>query len=171
MPIRSVRWSGPSVRSSVLILALATLAMTAPASAADGRNGVSARVELPAKTMAAGTTMEATVIVRNRTGKALTVDGCGSLFQVALRSQTYEPVVGWNLCRQAITVPQGRSRYGVTVTAAPLVCSGDGGGGVPLCVDGNGNPPTLPPGKYQATLYQNPKVVAHLTSVPVRVTR
>jgi hypothetical protein len=168
---RTVPWGRLSVRSAVLPLVLAALATAAPvsASAADGRNGVSARIKLPSKSMVAGATMEATVTVQNDSGRAVTGEGCGPLFKVALRNKTTTPIVPWNRCRELLTLPNGRSRYPVTLHASHLVCSRDGGGSAPICVDGKA--PPLPPGKYRATLYQLPKVVAHPPSVAVKVTR
>jgi hypothetical protein len=166
IPIGSSLWRSVSVWSAFFVLVLAAGVTTASASATRGREDVSARIVLPSRTLATGTTMEATVVVQNRTGKEVTGIGCGSLFQVALRNKRTEPMVLWKTCRERLTVPKGRSRYRVTFAATDVLCFGDGGR--PLCVDGR--PGAVPPGKYRATLYQNPIVVPHPQSVAVRVT-
>jgi hypothetical protein len=128
---------------------------------------LSARVVMSSTTMHAGATVDAQVIVENNTGSALHVTGCGSLFQVALSSDTIEPNIAWPACAQPLTVPVGESVYPVTVSAKYQAC-GDGGT-LPPCGTA-GDLPALPPGDYQARLYQNPVVVPAPPPVAIRVT-
>jgi hypothetical protein len=125
---------------------------------------LSARVVLPSKSMLAGSTMDATLIVENHTGDALEFAGCGSPFAVALGNDDTQPAVAWPACRQGFTLPTGKSTYALPVVARYLSC----GPGGPPC-DGL-DPPPLPPGEYQAKLYQNPDVVPAPTPVTIRVT-
>jgi hypothetical protein len=67
-----------------------SLGRTLPSSAAHrSPAALSARVELPSRTMAAGSSMRARVIVDNRMGHAIHALGCDSLFAVVLVSSSY----------------------------------------------------------------------------------
>ncbi len=126
---------------------------------------VSARLVLDSMTMSAGSTMNAHLIVENSTGADIHVDGCLSLFQLALSSEAYEPTVAWAACRQPLTVPEGESTHPLRVIARYSSC---GGSGRPCASDG-GTPP-LPPGDYQANLYQVGEIVPPPPAITVRVT-
>jgi hypothetical protein len=127
-------------------------------------------IELPATTMVAGSTMKGHVVVHNRTGRPLHKGGCGSLFQVALASDTIKPQVAWAMCLQPITIPTGTSSYPVQVLGTYNGCSNDGPhGDTPACLPGSKVPP-LPAGPYRATLYQSSTVAAAPTPIPVQVT-
>jgi hypothetical protein len=118
---------------------------------------ISARVMLPSKTIVAGSTVDAKVIVENNTGSALNVLACGSPFAVELAKDNIQPVVEWPACRQTLTIPVGKSSYTTPVSASYLGCGNRGP--FPRCVDGpHPHPPPLPTGEYQAKLYQNPTV-------------
>ncbi len=80
---------------------------------------MSARVELPSRTMTAVSSMPGRVVVENNTGRAIHASGCLALFQVELISGSYHPSVAWPLCLQPFTIPAGRSSYPVTVEASP----------------------------------------------------
>src|SRR5580658_4147870 len=112
---------------------------------------LSAQVILPSKRMVAGSTMTAHVIVDNRSGQALKVGGCGSLFQVLLTSAHVHPQPAWPSCIEPISVPVGVSKYTVSVMASYSMC--DQRGPPPVCRKA-GQPPPLPPGQYEATLFQ-----------------
>jgi hypothetical protein len=127
---------------------------------------LSAHVDLPSKTIAAGSTVNAIVVVENNTGTDLNVIGCGSPFAVALRNARIEPEVAWHLCRQTLTIPVGTSSHTLRVSASYLACGS--GGRLPACVDGHS--PPLPPGRYEATLYQHPIVVPTPAPIAVEVT-
>jgi hypothetical protein len=135
-----------------------------------GSAPLSARVVLPSRTMTAGSSMAGHVLVDNRTGHTVRVSGCQNLFAVALTSSTYRPAVAWLLCLQRFTIPVGETRYPVTVLATYLQCS-EGGprDGVIGCPPSGGMPP-LPPGTYQARLFQAHKLVRVPPPITVRVT-
>jgi hypothetical protein len=114
---------------------------------------VSLRLVLPARTITAGSSMTGHVIVQNNTGHAISVWGCGTLFQVALVSATYQPSVGWTTCAQKFIIKTGESSYGATLRAAYGSCSPGGAqGGLPACLPANRMPPVAA-GKYQVELY------------------
>jgi hypothetical protein len=130
---------------------------------------VAVDIVLPRSTLRAGSTMAAHAVVVNRTGHALHLVGCGSIFQVALTSPTYEPVVVWAACASAVTVPVGRTTYPVRVDATYFECTNAMlQPGIPACRTGGSAPP-LPAGDYRATLYQSPHIAPQPPSVPVRV--
>src|SRR5690349_7058646 len=132
------------------VVAYATSSETAtPASS----GGLTARVELPARTMRAGTTMDAVVVVQNDSGAAVMTTGCGSLFQIALITSGETPEIAWTLCLQNFTIPIGESRYPMTITAEARGCGGEPAGQRPACVDGHA--PAPPPGEYEAALFQS----------------
>jgi len=145
---------------------------TAYASAKPGYSPalVSVQVKLPARTMAAGSSMPAQIIVDNKTGHAIHVNGCGSLFQLALESDTYHPEVGWPLCLQILTIAIGKSTYPVPFTASYLNCgpAAPGHGTTHVCV--HGRPPALPAGEYRVVLFQSHHVVSAPAPIPVTVT-
>jgi hypothetical protein len=131
---------------------------------------VSISIELPATTMVTGLTMYGHVVVHNRTGHPLVRTGCGSLFQVALASDTITPQVGWAMCLQRITIPTGTSSYPVQVLGTYNGCSNSGPqGDTPACLPGSKLPP-LPTGAYRATLFQSSTVAAAPTPIPVQLT-
>jgi hypothetical protein len=129
---------------------------------------LSAEIVLPRHTLRAGASMDGHVVVVNHTGHALPVTGCGNVFQVLLTSPTYHPEPAWLACAQRITVPQGRSTYGVTVAASYLGCTtAQPAAGFPACV--HGDAPPLPTGSYRAALFQSGRIVPDPPSVPVEV--
>jgi hypothetical protein len=167
MSRRFVTWS-------MGLAALTGFVMAAPAEAQDAPSEptISARVILPSKRLAAGATMKATVRVQNDTGNALRVATCRGPFQVALSNDKIEPHLGWPTCGMPFTIPVGTSTYHVVVAGSYVSCElapGDATPNSPGCVDGR--PPPLPPGKYQAKLYQDPHIVRAPSSITVTVTR
>jgi len=129
---------------------------------------VSARVELPVTTIKAGTTVNGEVVVVNDTGKPIETTGCGSVFQVGLRNDHIEAVPSWAACGQQITIPVGESRYPVTVTATYAACGGQASPPLPPCAP-RGMPP-LPPGRYEAALYQAHDLIPAPPTIPIDVT-
>ena len=153
-----------SVAAAVVAFTFVGMVSASVAQSRATRGSVSARVILPAKHLVAGSTMKATVQLRNTTGTPVSVIGCGSLFQVVLSNDKVTPALGWLGCAQTFTIPVGTSKFPVVVAGSYVSC-GEGGPG-PSCVAGR--PPPLPPGHYQARLYQNPVVA--LTPSPTKVT-
>lgn len=114
--------------------------------------------------------MSGRVVVENNTGRAISVYGCVTLFQVVLVNSRYRPDVGWFTCLQKLTIPAGRSGYRVTVAASYSACSqGRPWGAVRACLP-DGRPPPLPPGDYHAVLFQVRPLVPAPPAVTVRVT-
>jgi hypothetical protein len=130
---------------------------------------LSARIVLPSRTMTAGSAIKGRLVVTNNTGRAIHALGCGTLFQVALTSNTYHPDVAWPLCLQHLTIPAGVTSYRITVNATYLSCGqSQSASTTPACPPGGGMPP-LPAGKYRAKLFQSRHVVQAPPGVPVRV--
>ncbi len=129
---------------------------------------VTATVTLSSTTIVAGSSIPATVTITNRTGHDLKEGGCVRLFNVDLSNETIKPTVEWPDCLTVFTIPTGTSTYPVTVATTYHGCgNGPPQGDVPTCLPGGTMPP-LPPGTYQATLYQHPIIAA--TPPPITVT-
>jgi META domain len=124
-----------------------------------GSVGVTARIELPSRTMVAGSKMSGRVVVENDTGEPIHATGCVSLFQVALENDSEIPSIPWLTCGDRFTIPVGESSYPIVVRATALICS--------ACP--NGSPPPLPPGEYRATLFQREQAVPAPSPVTVSV--
>jgi hypothetical protein len=129
---------------------------------------LSARIELEAVTVRSGGTIDGQVVVLNNTGQAIEVIGCNGIFQVALVNAEVEPLVGWRDCRQEIAIPAGESTYPVSVSAHHS-CSGSSMDSAVVRCQQDGSPPPLPPGDYEARLYQISEVVPEPQPVAVRV--
>jgi hypothetical protein len=123
---------------------------------------------LPSSTMPAGSGMQGELRISNNSGTDIQAIGCGSLFAVALRSETIEPEVIWTTCAQTLTIPVGESSLPVAIRASYSECSPDPPLQRPCNADGH--PPALPPGDYEATLYQSTNVVPAPAPVAVQVT-
>ena len=131
---------------------------------------LSARLVLPARTLPGGSHMTGRVLVRNRTGHALHLIGCGGFFQVALASRTYHPQVAWPACAQRLTIPAGRSSYRVRIGATYNECTqGPPQDGMKSCLPGGRMPP-LPSGVYHTEFFQSRPLAAAPAPVTVRVT-
>lgn len=114
--------------------------------------------------------MTGRVLVRNLTGHALHLIGCGGFFAVALASRTYHPNVAWPLCAQRLTIPVGRSSYRVRIGATYGECTqGPPQDGMLSCLPGGRMPP-LPPGAYHTQLFQSRPLAAPPAPVTVHVT-
>jgi hypothetical protein len=131
---------------------------------------LSVRVVLPVRTLPGGSRITGRVLVRNRTGHALHLIGCGGFFAVALASRTYHPQVAWPACAQRLTIPAGRSSYRVRIGAAYNECTqGPPQDGMKSCLPGGRMPP-LPPGVYHTEFFQSRPLAAAPAPVTVRVT-
>jgi len=123
---------------------------------------VSARIDLPSHTLRAGASMKGFVIVRNDTGRPVTLPGCGTPVQVALANAHYRPSVRWEQCLQTFTIPVGSASYPVTLAGSDETCATPPAGG--QC-------PSLPPGAYQARLYQDGGPVVPAAPFAIELTR
>jgi hypothetical protein len=162
-----------AIRFLAIVLALAATGCAGPTVSARWHEPVSARVELPTTTMAAGSSISGRVVIENRIGYALHGDGCLTPFQVVMSTDGIEYDAGWPLCLQRLTIPSGESSWPVTVVATYSGCIGDpgyrGNDLMPRCL-ANGTVPPLPPGTYRAKLVQNPDLVPTPPPVLIRVT-
>jgi len=148
----------------------AFLGTAAPAAPHPLSRPLSVRVVLPVRTLPGGSRITGRVLVRNHTGHALHLIGCGGFFAVALASRTYHPKVAWPLCRQRLTIPAGRSSYRVRIVATYSQCNqGPPQDGSPSCLPGGRMPP-LPPGVYHTQLFQSLPLAPAPAALSVRVT-
>jgi heat shock protein HslJ len=131
------------------------------------RAGITARIDLPSTTMIAGSTMTGHVVVENDTGHAVRATGCGGLFGVGLQNAEIRQAVIFPSCAEEITIPMGESSYPVPVLAEYYACDAAGDQGLQRCLPNGGAPP-LPPGIYQATLFQASPIVP--APLPIDVT-
>jgi hypothetical protein len=117
--------------------------------------------------MEAGSSMLAHIVVDNRTGHAIHAKGCGSLYALALGSNSHPAQVAWASCLKILTIPLGKSSYPETVTATYDQCGG--AASQPACLPGGRLPP-LPAGRYRLVFFQSSNVVSAPAPIPVRVT-
>jgi len=142
---------------------------TSPATSPAPPPSLSAAVILETTTINAGGEIHGQVVVQNRTGHEIHVSGCRFIFQVLLTSSTYQPTVSWLQCLQAITIPEGRSTYPITVQASYWACGMLGASeNMPACLP-TGIPP-LPPGDYEAKTFEDGGAVPLPAAVEVTVT-
>lgn len=130
---------------------------------------LSSRLELTSRTVESGSALSGRVVVQNDTGRPVNTTMCGSFFRVALASPDYEPEISWPLCAAPFTIPTGESSYAVTVQARHLGCNPADPpppGQVTCTADG---PPPLPPGDYEATIYQSEDLMPGAAPIGVRV--
>ena len=130
---------------------------------------VSVQVQVPSRTMEAGSSMLAHIVVDNRTGHAVHASGCGQLFELALGSDSYPAQAGWPACLQPLTIAAGKTSYPWTIRATYDQCGGTGNPPLPACLPGGG-PPPLPAGMYRVVFFQISNIVASPAPIPVRVT-
>lgn len=133
---------------------------------------VSVQLMLSSRTVTAGGKIAARVVVVNHTGHAIHTVGCNALFEVALASRSYHPVIAVTTCAERLTIPAGTSRYRVQVLASYLSCTvRHASDGRPACLSGMRTPP-LPAGSYHATVYFLVTQFASAPApIPVQVTR
>jgi hypothetical protein len=149
-----------------------SLTTPAPVTSPATRGGapVTARLALPSRTLTSGQQMSVRVIVDNRSGHALRVRGCQTLFGAALWSRTYHPGVAVPSCAQQFTVPTGESSYRIPVQATYLACSmSHPTASDPKCLPSG--EPGLSPGQYRVVVVPDSSFVAAPAPITVRVTR
>lgn len=122
---------------------------TPPASSAPLDETVTADLALSTTTLRSGRSATGRIAVQNRTGRAIQVAGCGSIYVVLVVGPNHHPTPSWDLCLRTITIPEGPSTYPVTVMAAYDQCWRPGSAGEPRCL-ADGSLPGLPPGRYEA---------------------
>ena len=132
------------------------------------RAGVTARIELSSTTMTAGSSMTGHVVVENDTGHSVRATGCHGLFGVGLQNAEIRQELGFPSCAEAITIPVGESSYPVIVLAEYYSCDAAGDQGLQRCLPNGGAPP-LPPGIYQATLFQDSPVAPAPPPIDINV--
>ena len=166
------------VRVSVVLLALAVAGCTSGSYASGHASAtapryspalVSVQVEVPSRTMVAGSSMLAHIVVDNRTGHAIHANGCGQLFELALGSDSYPAQAGWPACLQPLTIAAGKTSYPWTIRATYSSCGGTGNPPLHACLPGGGAPP-LPTGMYRVVFFQSSNIVSAPAPIPVRVT-
>ena len=166
------------VRVSVVLLALAVAGCTSGSYASGHASAtapryspalVSVQVEVPSRTMVAGSSMLAHIVVNNTTGHAIHANGCGQLFELALGSDSYPAQAGWPACLQPLSIAAGKTSYPWTIRATYDECGGTGNPPLPACLPGGGAPP-LPTGEYRVVFFQSSNIVSAPASIPVRVT-
>jgi hypothetical protein len=130
---------------------------------------VTARLVLPARTMAAGSKMAGRVVVENNTGRAIFVAGCKAIFQVLLVGAAYRQPGGWLQCMQSFKVPAGESSWPVRVLAYESCVQGDPDFGLPSCLPAPQIYPPVPPGDYEAIVSQSTRLFADPAPITIRV--
>jgi hypothetical protein len=113
--------------------------------------------------------MLAHIIVDNRTGHAIHVLGCLSLFQLQIQSSSQPAAAGWPACLQTLTIATGETSYPQMITAGYSSCGGIANPPLPACPSGGG-PPPLPAGMYWIVFYQSSNIASPPAPIPVRVT-
>jgi hypothetical protein len=157
------------VKKFIIVLALLAAGCSGGSHISSGSPSapLSARLILPSQTLKAGSSMPARVVVENNTGRAISVYGCTTLFQIGLANSTYQPDIAWQACLRRLTIPAGQSTWRAPIEARYTECAQNWHGFKP-CVDGH--PPSIPPGDYHAVLYQDGHLVQEPPAVTVRVT-
>ena len=81
--------------------------------------------------------MLAHIVVDNGTGHVIHAKGCGSLFALALGSNSHPAQVAWPACLQPLTIAIGESSYPETITASYDSCGGTASPPLPACPMGD----------------------------------
>ncbi len=128
---------------------VATAPDTAPPdNAPPGVAPLRARLELPATTLRNGTTVDATVVVQNDTGRPVEARRCGTLYAAELKGDDFTQEFGEALCGGSpFTMPVGESRWPVKILVMTIGCSA---ADAERCAvtDGQRGPVPLPTGAY-----------------------
>ena len=136
-----------------------------PASA----GSVTARIDLPSHTIAAGSTLSGAVIVEN-SGPDLQVTTCGDAFVVVLTNDSVQyNNPPRNQCLTTMTIPTGTSRYPITISGSYASCDEIVGSDYPSCLPGGGVP-QLPAGEYSSLVLQAPSSPVPISVETVAVT-
>ena len=104
-------------------------------------------IYLPNRLLPSGTTLQTTVVVQNRTGHAITIGACDTLFQAELGNGSIQQQPLWLDCLRQFTIPVGRSTFPIVIYTNYSSCSADGQG-TPTACSSSGQPPPLPDGTY-----------------------
>jgi hypothetical protein len=112
--------------------------------------------------------MLAHIIVDNRTGHAIHVNGCGQLFELALGNSSHPAEAGWPPCLMTLTLAAGTTSYPWTIRATYDSCGGVGAD-VHACLPHNQSPP-LPAGDYDVVLCQQTNTFSAPAPIPIRLT-
>jgi hypothetical protein len=162
-----------SMKASVVLLVLAVAGCASGhVLAAAPRHSpalVSVQVKLPSRTMEAGSSMLADIVVDNRTGRAIHASSCVSLFKLVLGSSSHPPDVVRPACLQIFTIPVGKSSYPETITASYGSCGHVATAGMPACLP-DGRLPPLPAGEYRVVFFGADHIVSAPAPIPVQVT-
>jgi hypothetical protein len=135
---------------------------------------ISSHIELSRRSVNAGETIAATLVVDNRTGRAVRlVDGrgCAAKIAIALGNEKIPPQVSFfkNCGGSPTVIRVGESRLPFTVRSTYSGCAtGPGAIAVPTCLPSGGLPP-LPPGEYRATLVDSSTQLPSPPPIPVEV--
>lgn len=132
--------------------------------------GVTTRLVVPHRTLKAGSTMHAMVIVTNSTDHPIKSVMCDRPFAVGLRNKHAFETPNFPLCAVEFTIPIGRSTYPVNIDGAYYGCthSGPPDRSMPVCGK-DGKPPKMPRGKYQAFVFGQESVVSSAEPVAIKV--
>jgi hypothetical protein len=133
--------------------------------------GVTTRLVVPHRSLRAGSTMRATVVVTNTTGRPIKSVDCIAPFAVSLRNRNVGQEIAFALCATEFTFPVGRSTFPVTISASYDTCTnvaGSGDASVPECIR-EGVAPNLPKGTYHAFVLGQENVVSSAAPVEIRV--
>jgi hypothetical protein len=130
---------------------------------------VSTAFDLTRHTIAGGTTAGGTVQVDNPTSRPIEATTCGGLFFVALANHRVAQDPVQPTCAQDFVIPPGQSSYPVAAYASYDGCGPTATAFSPAC-DANGNVPSLPPGRYVASVRQQSPVVPDPPPITVTIT-
>ena len=127
-------------------------------------------IELTDTTVAAGSTLPATVRVSNNSGEPVDITYCGAEFAIGLENDEARQELVFPMCAQGGQIPPGTTLYDVTITTTYGTCTtmADPPAGARPCLP-DGSTPSLPPGEYDVRLYP-PGSLADAEVPPVTVT-
>lgn len=116
---------------------------------------LSARLELPAGSVRAGSSLSGEIVVQNDTGKPVVFEACTGPYQVVLSGESVSQTANVPLCAMSFTLSPGESRWPVAIDANYSACTthestgtpDDHIGTLPRCGP-TMSPPPLPPGSY-----------------------
>jgi hypothetical protein len=135
---------------------------------------ITSHIELSRRSVHAGETIAATLVVDNPTGRPVRLvdaHGCAAKFAIALGNEKIPPQVSFfkdcGGSPKVISVGENRLPFAVRTTYSGCA-SGPGPIGVPICLTSGAVPP-LPPGEYRATLVDSSTQLPSPPPVPVHV--
>ncbi len=125
-----------------------TTASPTAASPGEAPHGLTDRLELAKTTYVAGTTIAGTLVINNRTGKVVDLNGhrCGFTYAVGITNNghPFKPVFTTMCVVKPFPVNPGTTRLPVSILTTSTTCS-------PCPTEGL---PVLPPGTYKTELVQ-----------------